>query len=41
MYAKGNQLELAEKWYKKALDVKSDHIPALLTFGHLRLKQVR
>ena len=32
--------EEAEKWYLEALKVKSDHVPAHLTYGKLLAKMV-
>ena len=35
------RLQEAEKWYNKALEVKVDHVPALLTLAELHAKTVR
>jgi len=39
-YFKLDQLEEAEYWYKEALRVKPDHIPAHLTYAKLLARQV-
>ena len=39
--SKSGDLDGAERHFQMALDEKSDHVPAHLTFGHHRLKQVR
>ena len=40
-YFKLERLDEAEKWYLEALRVKSDHVPAHLTYGKLLAKMVR
>ena len=42
-YFKSERLKEAEHWYRQALTVKSDHIPAHLTYGKLltRIVSVR
>lgn len=39
-YFKLERLEEAEKWYLEALRVKSDHVPAHLTYGKLLARMV-
>lgn len=34
-YFKSERLKEAEHWYRQALTVKADHIPAHLTYGKL------
>lgn len=39
-YFKLERLKEAEHWYREALRVKGDHIPAHLTYGKLLTKMV-
>jgi hypothetical protein len=39
-YAKLDNLAAAEFYISKALDLNDNHLPALLTMMHLRVKQV-
>lgn len=40
-YFKLDRLKEAEHWYREALRVKVDHIPAHLTYGKLLTKMAR
>ena len=40
-YFKLERVKEAEHWYREALRVKADHIPAHLTYGKLLTKMVR
>ena len=40
VFAALNRLDEAEHWYREALKVKSDHVPAHLTLAKLYAKKV-